>query len=411
MGNFARLKGFTDLYGADLAVFTQMESTARLVFGKYCYQEIRPPILESTALFQRGIGEETDVVQKEMFSFTDRKGRPLTMRPEATAGVLRAAIELGLARDGQIARLFTTGPMFRYERPQKGRQRQFHQINCECLGTASPYADAEIIVMLLQYLQALGLKELSLKLNSLGCKKCRPGYLAALKEFLASRSDWCADCQRRIQTNPLRVLDCKQCQPLLANAPDMKDHLCEECREHFQKVLALLDESGISWTPDTHLVRGLDYYTRTAFEVVSGNIGAQTAVAGGGRYDGLPAQLGGPDIPGIGFACGMERLALLMETPGAKLPDFYIVSMDETARNTAFLLAEKLRKAGYTGEMNYQSASMKSMMRQVSRSGTRFCIVIGPDELARGMVTVKNMETGAQKPVEMERVVEELATV
>lgn len=401
--SFATLKGFTDLYGAALAPYVIMEAQARSLFPRYGYEEIRPPILEATGLFQRGIGQDTDVVRKEMFTFADRKGRSLTMRPEATAGVLRAAIGLGLAREGAVARLFTIGPMFRYERPQKGRQRQFHQVNCECLGSASPYADAELIAMLLWFLQSLGISDLSLKLNSLGCRQCRPGYLAKLKEFLEAMpaGGLCDDCERRKSANPLRVLDCKLCQDKLANAPHMADYICSDCAGHFEKTRGLLALMGIAYELDNRLVRGLDYYARTTFEVVSGKIGAQTAVAGGGRYDGLIGMLGGPDMPGAGFACGMERLALLMDAPKADTPDFYILGLNEEAMAKAFVLARDLRAQGFAGEMNYAPASMKSLMRQVARSGAAHCLIIGPDEMASGRVMVKNMATGAQHLADM----------
>lgn len=401
MEAFGKLKGFTDLYGPELAPFTHMERSARVIFPRYGYEEIRPPIVEFTGLFQRGIGEETDVVQKEMFTFPDRKGRSLTLRPEATAGVLRAAISLGLARAGHVARLFTTGPMFRYERPQKGRQRQFHQLNCECLGSDSPYADAELIAMLLQFLGDIGLRNLVLKLNSLGCKECRPVYITALSEYLASlpKEDFCADCQRRMHTNPLRVLDCKQDQEKLLEAPHFLDMICGECAEHFQQVLGLLADAGIAYEIDDRLVRGLDYYARTTFEVVSGQIGAQAAVAGGGRYDGLVSQLGGDDVPGVGFACGMERLALLMSAPDAAPMDFYIFGLDAAARKEAFLLAENLRRQNLAGEMAFGDGSMKSLMRQASGSGARYCLIIGSDELVNGTVAVKNMRDGSQSHV------------
>lgn len=396
--SFAKLKGFTDLYGNDLAVFTVMEREARSIFPLYGFEELRTPILEATGLFQRGIGEETDVVQKEMFTFADRKGRSLTMRPEATAGVLRSAIDLGLARVGNIARLFTIGPMFRYERPQKGRQRQFHQINCECLGSPSPYVDAELITMLLQFLAGISIGGLSLKINSLGCKNCRPAYIDKLRAYFAylPKEEFCEDCQRRMQASPLRVLDCKVDQDKLAGAPEFKDNLCAECQGDFAAVRELLDKSGIIYEIDSHLVRGLDYYCRTTFEVVSGQIGAQTAVAGGGRYDGLVAQLGGADVPGVGFACGMERLALLMEAPVRQAPDFYLLGLDENSIKECFSLARDLRLQGFSGEMNYTPGSMKSLMRQVSRSGAKFCMILGENELQSGQITVKNMETGGQ---------------
>lgn len=399
---FAKLKGFADLFGQELLAFRKMEDMARLLFPRWDFEEIRPPILEATALFQRGIGEETDVVQKEMFTFLDRKGRSLTLRPEATAGVLRAAIDAGLAKQGRISRLFTIGPMFRFERPQKGRMRQFHQINAECLGSSSPYADAELITMLLYFLGQLDLKNLQLKLNSLGCRQCRPAYLKKLGEYLQAVPDLCEDCQRRRDSNPLRVLDCKICQDRLADAPSFRENICGGCAEHFENVLALLNEAGITYSLDDHLVRGLDYYCRTTFEVVSGEIGAQTAVAGGGRYDGLIAGLGGEDVPGVGFACGMERLALLLAAPEEAGPDYYILGLDDAARKAAFLIAGRLRRAGYRGLMNYASASMKSLMRQVAHSGARNCLILGPDELAEGRITVKDMAEGSQKSIMIE---------
>lgn len=410
---YATLKGFADLYGRELAAYTLMEATARRVFTRSCYEEIRPPLLEATSLFQRGIGEETDVVRKEMFTFYDRKGRSITLRPEATAGVLRAAIEGGLARPGHIARLYTIGPMFRYERPQKGRMRQFHQINAECLGSDSPFADAGLICMLMEFLNELGLGSLVLKLNSLGCRKCRPAYLKLLKDYFKSlkNTQFCDDCQRRMETNPLRVLDCKTDQTLLAEAPKFLDHICEECKTHFWQVRELLDSAALPYELAHHLVRGLDYYCRTTFEVVSGSIGAQTAVAGGGRYDGLVAQLGGHDIPGAGFACGMERLALLVESVEAEPPDFYILGLDGEARNAAWLLAHRLHQTGYSGEINYADASLKSLMRQVTRSGARFCLLIGPDEMASRKITVKNMQDGSQTELMLDNAIAEFEAI
>lgn len=405
---FTRLKGFADLHGHELAVFRRIEAMAHYVFPLYGYEEIRPPVLEATSLFQRGIGEETDVVQKEMFTFADQKGRKMSLRPEATAGVLRAAIDSGLARDSQIARLFTIGPMFRHERPQKGRMRQFHQINAECLGSDSPYADATLIAMLMQFLGSLNLTRLELKINSLGCPVCRPKYLEKLRQFLSGLSGLCDDCQRRAQTNSLRVLDCKICQDKLADAPAFRDNLCADCSEHFRTVLALLGLADISYQIDDHLVRGLDYYRRTTFEVVSDEIGAQTAIAGGGRYDGLVGALGGADVPGVGFACGMERLALLVAAPEAERPDFYIVSLDAPAMEAAFLLACRLRNEGLAGLVNTGLASLKSQMRQVDRSRARYCLILGPDELAFGQIMVKDMDASSQCLISLGRVLEVL---
>ena len=400
----SRIKGFADLFPPESTAFTRMEACGRDVFTRYGFAELRTPLLEFTGLFQRSIGAETDVVQKEMYTFPDRRGRSVTLRPEATAGVMRACIEAGLA-DGRGApvRFFTMGPMFRYERPQKGRMRQFHQINCECLGTDSPFADAELIAMLWSFLKALGIADLTLKLNSLGCARCRPVYMDTLRDYLAGvdETELCEDCRRRKESNPLRVLDCKHesCRALTAEAPRLLDHNCPDCRSHFDMVLELLAQEGITPEIDHRLVRGLDYYCRTTFEVVSGNIGAQTAVAGGGRYDGLTAQLGGPDAPGVGFACGMERLALLLPEAASPQPDFFIVAPDEAGRVQGFALACAMRGLGLSGELEYAGGSFKSLMRKAAKSGARYCCIIGEDEAAAGLVTLRNMADGEQERV------------
>ena len=412
--SIARIKGFADMFPPDSDQFTRIENTARGVFGRYGFVELRTPLLEFTELFCRSIGEETDVVQKEMYTFPDRKGRSLTLRPEATAGVMRAYIESGLTNREPVSRLFTTGPMFRYERPQKGRMRQFHQINCECLGSHSPMADAEMVSMLLRFLSDLGLTDLALKINTLGCSECRPKFKAALLEYLkgVDRDALCPDCARRVETNPLRVLDCKQpgCRAITDNAPKLIDFNCPDCRAHFDTVLQLLDGQGLAYELDHRLVRGLDYYCRTTFEVVSGSIGAQAAVAGGGRYDGLVKSLGGPDVPGVGFACGMERLALMMGEGSAKDSHFYLVAMDAQSRTQGWQLAQKLRDAGLTGEMNFSEGGFKSLMRQAGKSGARHCLIIGPDEAAQGSVVVKNLESGEQCSVPQSGVLQFLQT-
>lgn len=414
--NFQRLKGFADIYGEQAAHYSFMEKCAREVFYRYGFSELRTPLLEQTALFKRSIGNETDVVQKEMFTFSDSHGRDMSLRPEATAGVLRACASNGLAREGAISRFFTMGPMFRHERPQKGRMRQFHQINCECLGSDSPILDAEIILMLLSFLDTLQIPDLKLKINSLGCQKCRKEYLANLADWLKQidSAALCQDCLRRRETNPLRVLDCKSpnCRKTLENAPLLPDHLCESCRAHFDRVLELLRLNGVNPDLEPRLVRGLDYYVRTTFEVVSDKIGAQTAVAGGGRYDGLLGNIGGPDLPGIGFACGMERLELLMP-PNAEAPlDFFfaVSGVADKDWNLAFNMVAKLRKAGFGGEMNYAHASFKSLMRQASHSGAKICFLFGPDEAAASRVAMKNMSLGSQETVSENDIVEALAS-
>lgn len=403
MSKIQKIKGFSDLFCPESNVHTLMENLARHVFASYGCQEIRVPILEKTELFARSIGEETDVVQKEMYTFADRKGRSLTMRPEATAGVLRAFIESGLHAQEGVTKLFACGPMFRYERPQKGRLRQFHQLDVEVLGTDAPQADAEVVLMLWTFLVKLGLQNLSLELNSLGCPECRPLFHQRLRDFLATvdQSLLCEDCTRRSTTNPLRVLDCKvpACKALVAGAPSIAQSLCPGCGEHFAQVREILDAAGLPYRLNDRLVRGLDYYQRTTFEVVSGEIGAQTAVAGGGRYDGLIKQLGGPDLPGIGFACGMERLALLYGQPEAPAPDFYLAVLDARALNTALLLAQRLREQGFAGEVSFEARSIKAQMRQANKLGVKTCLILGQDEMDKGQIVVKDMATGVQKSI------------
>lgn len=407
MADFKRGKGFADIFEPESTVFSFLEETARRIFGASGYAELRTPIMEQTELFSRGIGTETDVVQKEMYTFPDKKGRSMTLRPEATAGVMRAYIENNcLAREG-VSKLFTYGPMFRYERPQKGRMRQFHQLNCECVGAPEPAADAELILMLMSFMREIGLKDISLQLNSLGCGSCRPAYHQTLKDFLDSLNpeDLCEDCRRRKDTNPLRVLDCKvpTCKELTLAAPKILDHNCPDCRDHFAFVLQVLDRAKLPYVLNHRLVRGLDYYTRTTFEVVTESIGAQGTVAGGGRYDGLVRQLGGPDVPGIGFACGMERLALLLgqteNAPAPARPDFYLAVLDPSALAVAVVIAKDLRDAGKCGEVSFTAKSLKSQMRQASKTGARTCLLLGGDELAANCIAVKDMETGQQETV------------
>ena len=374
----ARINGFADMFEPESSVFTMMEEHCRAIFPTYGFHEVRIPILEYTDLFCRSIGQETDVVQKEMYTFPDGKGRLTPLRPEATAGIMRAYIAASLNSKEQVSRLYTFGPMFRHERPQKGRMRQFHQIDCELLGSASPLADADVISLLEQFITSLGIGRLTLRLNSLGCSECRPKYREALIAYLEKHeSELCEDCQRRLHTNPLRVLDCKK-----------------DSQQDFMKDAP----------------RILDYYCRTTFELQSDDIGAQTAVAGGGRYDGLIKSLGGPDVPGVGFACGMERLALLMKSPDPKKPDFYTVSLDPSCYGLAYRVSRGLRLAGLTGELGYASSSMKAAMRQAGKSGARYAIIIGSDELARNVCAVKNMDNGNQEEVAVENLASYIST-
>ncbi len=401
-----KIKGFADLFKTECTKFTYLETLARDIFSKYGFEEIRLPMLEKTELFARSIGTETDVVQKEMYTFNDRKNRSVTLRPEATAGILRAYIENKLYTADSLHKFFTFGPMFRYERPQKGRMRQFHQLDAEIIGTQAPEADAELILMLHNFLTALDIKNITLELNSLGCKQCRPLFHKKLYDFLngIQQEKLCPDCIRRSKTNPLRVLDCKQvqCQELLTNAPHISDNLCPECNEHFARVRTILNEMGLTYTLNHLLVRGLDYYQRTAFEFVSGEIGSQSAVAGGGRYDGLIKNLGGPDIPAIGFACGMERLALLMPEVQTSVPDFYLAVLDQSGLAKGLQISEQLRRNGLCGEVGFEAKSLKSQMRQANKTKARFAVLLGENELQKDFVLVKNMADGSQCQVKLE---------
>lgn len=402
MGKIQAVKGFADLYAQESALYTYMEDMARRVFGSYGYEELRTPIVEYTDLFSRSIGTETDVVQKEMFTMPDKKGRSLTMRPEATAGIMRAYIEHNIGGRESMSKYFCYGPMFRYERPQKGRMRQFHQLNCECLGVDEPSLDGEVIVMLMRFLRSIGLTDLTLELNTLGCRECRPLYKEKLLAFISAldTTQLCEDCQRRMHTNPLRVLDCKveRCKTMTATAPVIGECVCEACQEHFGEVKSILDSEKVPYVLNPRLVRGLDYYMRTTFEVVSSSIGSQGSVAGGGRYDGLISQLGGKDVPGIGFACGMERLALCLgdKADVVRPTDFFIVVLDASGTETAVRLAEILRDNGLKGEMSYGAKSMKSQMRQASKLQAEYSLILGETELASQTVVIRNMESGEQ---------------
>lgn len=409
MAKIQAIKGFADLFADESRLFSFLEQSARTVFFRYGFTELRTPLMEYTDLFCRSIGTETDVVQKEMYTFNDSKGRSMSLRPEATAGVMRAYVENNVGAKEAVSKFFTAGPMFRHERPQKGRMRQFHQINCECIGPKEPEADAEMISMLMYFLEYIGIKNITLQLNSLGCPNCRPAYRDMLKSWLKSLDTdlLCEDCKRRMETNPLRVLDCKNpgCKEATKDAPLMLDHTCDECSAHFNTVKNCLDTQNIRYEINHRLVRGLDYYTRTAFEVVSDNIGAQGSIAGGGRYDGLVESIGGSSVPGIGFACGMERLALLLQAPQAPKPDFYIAVLDESCRGYAFKTAQMLRKGELCGTLGFEPRSIKSAMRQADKSEARYAVLIGTSELESNNLMIKNMESGIQEAVPFEKAV------
>lgn len=405
-----KLKGFSDLFPPEIDKYIFIEDTARRVFPLYNFKEMRIPILEKTELFARSIGDATDVVQKEMFSFEDKKGRMLSLRPEATAGVVRAYIENKIYAIQSISKFFTIGPMFRYERPQKGRQRQFHQVNVEAFGSSSPYIDGEIICMLMQFLDEITIKDVVLELNSLGCLDCRKDYLVALREFLSKikENELCDDCKVRRDKNPLRVLDCKSltCQKMYESAPTILDFICDECRSHFDVVQNILKGQKIDFVINKRLVRGLDYYQRTTFEVVASGIGAQSAIAGGGRYDGLVKQLGGPDVPGIGFACGMERLVQLISYNQDIKIDFYVAPLVEDALSYAFDILSKLRSKGLKCECSYEVKSPKAHLRYADKIGTRYALLIGDEELKNRTISVKDLKEGSQISVLVDDILE-----
>jgi len=400
------VKGFNDILPGEVEKWQHIEATARRVFELYGLSEIRIPILEKTELFSRSIGDATDIVEKEMYSFTDKGDNKVTMRPEGTASVMRAFIEHKMHALDPVARLYYMGPMFRYERPQKGRYRQFHQIGAEITGVAVPTVDAQVLTMLTHFFAELGLTEPTLQINSLGCPCCRPLYREALKGFLLNRIELlCEDCNRRYETNPLRALDCKSpgCQEATKGAPSMLNYLCADCSDHFDKTRNYLDLVGTAYSINERMVRGLDYYTRTTFEMVTGMLGSQSAVAAGGRYDGLISELGGPQLPGIGFAIGVERVALLLaEKDFSRRPDLFIAALGEKAQNEAFRLMAALQRSGLAVEIDYEGKSLKSQMRRADKFKSRFTLIIGEDELSRGTAPLKDMDGGTQGEVALD---------
>lgn len=394
---YSSVKGVQDIYPPDVAVWQKVEAHAREVFGPFGFREIRPPVMEHTEVFTRSIGETSDIVEKEMYTFPDRAGRSITLRPEGTAGVVRAYVQHHLSDMPSPQKLYYMGPMFRYERPQKGRQRQFHQIGAEAFGSADPMVDAEMIAMLRGFLDRVGLGGLKVELNSIGCAACRPAYREALKEYFRARLDvLCADCTRRLDTNPLRILDCKveRCAKEKESAPVVTDFLCDGCREHMDRLTGLLSALEVGFEHNPRLVRGLDYYTRTIFEVTTTALGAQNAVAAGGRYDGLVREFGGPETPAVGFAVGMERLvALCSETmPGVRdVPYVYIAVLGWNAAREAAKIAARMRADGKWVETGDPGASMNSQMKRADRFGARYALFLGDNEIQKGVAGWKNL--------------------
>ena len=401
------LKGTHDILPEEVYKWDYMEGVIRDVCARYGYKEIRTPIIEATELFQRGIGDTTDVVTKEMYTFTDRGNRSVTLRPENTASAVRAYLEHKMYGDQQVHKMFYIGSMFRYDRPQAGRYREFHQFGLEVLGASSPLADAEVIAMACEIFHKLGLRDLDLHLNSIGDKNCRPAYRQKLIEFFEGKKDQlCDDCRERLYKNPLRILDCKEegCKKASVGAPEITDYLCDDCHAKFEAVKHYLDGLGISYTVDPRLVRGLDYYTNTAFEIQYPPLGAQSAVCGGGRYDGLVEEIGGPSTPGIGFAIGLERLLLALEMqnliPAPKSQKrVYIAALGEDAVAEGFKIQEELRGLGVLTDMDLQGRSLKGQMKQAGKLDSQFTVIIGSNELEKGAAAVKNMADGTQEDI------------
>ena len=407
-------KGTKDIYGSYMEEWQRVEQVMRELCSDFGIKEIRIPIFEHTELYLRGVGETTDIVQKEMYTFKDKADRSITLRPEGTAGVARSFIEHGMYNNPQPTRRFYIGPMFRYENTQKGRQRQFHQFGVEMLGSYSPALDAEAISVVAELLKRLGIKDVELRINSLGCNECRQRYNTALKEYIGSNIDkLCDDCKSRFDKNPLRVLDCKEesCQRIIAEAPVVLDYLDDECKEHFETVKAILDDMGIKYTVDEKIVRGLDYYTRTVFEFVANGIGAQGTVCGGGRYDNLIAECGGQPMGCAGFAVGIERLLLMLEAQNGEFKetnemDIYIGSIGKEGLVKSQGIAYRMRSEGIRAEGDSVGRSVKAQMKYANKIGAKYSVILGDNEIAEDTANLKNMETGEQEQIKVSELVE-----
>ena len=410
-------RGTKDITPKESYKWNYVENKFREICGLYGYEEMRTPIFEHTELFKRSVGDTTDIVQKEMYSFTDKGERDITLKPEGTAGVIRAFIENKLYSDAQPTKLFYITPCFRYERPQAGRQRQFHQFGVEAIGSDNPSLDAEVIALAIQFFNEVGLKDLAVSINSVGCPTCRAKYNELLKSYLDSKADvLCATCLERKDKNPMRVIDCKNptCQENLQDVPFMSDHICDDCKDHFEKLQTYLTEMDVNFVVDKSIVRGLDYYKKTAFEIISNDIGSQSTVCGGGRYDGLVEQIGGPKgTSGIGFGLGVERLLLTMENNNIEIEnpqstDIYIVTIGDEAKTKSFKLLKELRYNHISADSDHLDRSVKAQFKYSDKINSKFTIVIGDDELANDSATLKNMQTSEQTTVKLSELVEEL---
>jgi len=410
-------KGTKDMLPEEAYRWHWVENLMRDKARTYGYREIRTPIFEHTELFLRGVGDTTDIVQKEMYTFEDKGGRSITLKPEGTAGLVRAYIENGMQNEPQPVKMYyLSTPVFRYERPQKGRYRQHHQFGVEVFGAAEPSADAEVISLAHSVLTGVGIQKLSLEINSVGCPTCRAVYHKALKEYLKDRmDDMCGTCRERFDRNPLRILDCKVegCKDIVKDAPKMLEYLCDECREHFVGVQTYLNAADIPFTINPLIVRGLDYYTKTVFEFISDDIGAQGTVCGGGRYDKLVETLGGPSVPGMGFGMGLERLLLVMDALGVEIPesrtcDVFIVTIGDRARKKGFELLTGLRQGGISADMDHTGRSVKAQFKYAGKLGAGYVLTLGEEELTEGKARIKDMETGDEQGVRMETITDYL---
>ncbi len=413
------VKGTNDLLPSDSHTRQFVEGKMLDISRLYGFREIRVPVFEHTEVFSRNVGDTTDVVQKEMYTFLDKGGRSITLRPELTAGVVRSAVEHGLVNGALPVKVCYIGGCYRYEKPQAGRLREFHQFGVECFGAASPAADAEVISLARQVLLGVGVEKISLEINSIGCPKCRANYHAALKEYFSAKAETlCETCKERLERNPMRILDCKSpvCSKIAKDAPVVLDYLCDECSEHFEGVKAHLNAAGIDFTVNPHIVRGLDYYTKTVFEFVSGDIGAQSTVCGGGRYDGLVKQMGGPEVAALGFGMGIERLMLLLKNQNAHLPedtkcDLYIAPMGEKAALKATELCARLREDGFEAQTDICGRGLKAQMKYADKIGALYSVVLGDNELETDTCALKCMATGETTEVKISDISEALLKV
>ena len=406
------IRGFKDILPGEVELWQAVESVARQLLEDFGFKEIRIPIMERTELFARSIGEDTDIVEKEMYTFPDRKGELITLRPEATASIVRAYIQHRLYAKDPVQKFYTIGPMFRRERPQKGRYRQFYQINAEIFGVQSGLADVQLIFLLVTLFSRLQVADIKAHINSLGCPKCRPKFKAALSKFLTSISEQlCSDCLRRKDRNPLRVLDCKvpACREAMVKAPAIMDFLCIDCQNDFDQVKNMLEKLGVAFVVDKNLVRGLDYYARTTFEIQTESLGAQNAIAGGGRYDGLVRELGGPDIPATGFAIGFDRLTELTGLDAAEFyqkPDVFVAALGDKSRLQAFEWVCAFGDEGIRAELDFSGKSLKSLMKRADRLNAGHALIVGDDELEKGAAILRNMQTKAQISIPIDGLVE-----